>query len=396
MEKRAIVLLVEDDRTLLSILERTLREGTPYQVLTARDGAEALTIAEEHIPDVILSDYYMPGMDGFGLCKEVKNHRVLRETMFMLLTSATEIDIKVKGFESGADDYLTKPFLTEELLARIKALLRLKNLQDELKVGKSELARLNSELEESFTGVVKILMDLIELKVPHASIRGQRGVEISRWIGQRLECSADELRQLENAARLHEIGKIRLSEETLRKKESELTQTERAALAQFPVYGELILKTVPKLKEVSLILRHQMENYDGTGFPDKLLKDEIPAFSHIVRTVNFLEHAFTQGITTADGLIDELHKERGMQLDPRIAQLAEEYIRVIDDPSWLDNKRQVSVYELAEGMVIATDLCTGNGVKLLSKNTKISASIIERILSHHQVDPIVNLVYVYL
>ncbi|MBI3787304.1 MAG: response regulator [Ignavibacteriales bacterium] len=385
MENRATLLLVDDDTALLSILAKTIEGAGPYEVLTASDGAEALAIAEEHIPSIIVSDYYMPLMDGFELCGAIKKHPVLRDTMFMLLTSASEIDIKVKGFSSGADDYITKPFLSEELLSRIEALMRLKNLQDELKEDKLELARLNKELEESFMGVVGVLTDLMELKIPNASLRSRRAAEIAQWVGKRLECNEKEIQQLEVTARLHEIGKIRLSEESLRKKVSDLTPAEHDALNQFPVYGELIIKTVPNFKEEAKIIRHQMENYD-----------QIPIFSRIIRAINTLDQSVARGITTNAGLIEELRKARGAQLDPRVAQLVEEYVRVVDNPTWLEDKRQITIYELAEGMVIATDLCTGNGVKLLSKDTKITASIIERIIGHHQVDPIVNLIYVYL
>lgn len=396
MEQRATLLLVDDDTALLSILAKTIEETGDYEVLTASDGAAALAIAEEHLPDIIVSDYYMPVMNGFEFCAAVKKHPVLRDTMFMLLTSASEIDIKIEGFSSGADDYLTKPFLAAELISRIQALMRIKHLHDELKEDKLQLARLNQQMEESFMGMVGVLTDLIELKVPNASMRGKRAAEIAQWIGKRLECNEKEIKLLEITARLHEIGKIRLSDESLRKKEQELTPAEHDALSRFPIYGELVIKNVPNFKEEAKIIRHQMENYDGTGSPDKLTKDEIPVFSRVIRAINILEQSVARGVTTNEGLIEELRKARGTLLDPRVAQLAEEYVRVVDNPSWLENKRQISIYELTEGMVIATDLCTGNGVKLLSKETKISSSIVDRIIAHHQVDPIVNLIYVYM
>jgi response regulator RpfG family c-di-GMP phosphodiesterase len=337
----------------------------------------------------------MPGMDGFELCKAVKSHPVLRETMFMMLTSATEIDLKVKGFDSGADDYLTKPFLIEELFARIKALFRHKELQEELKAGKHELARLNAELEASFVGVVKILMDVIELKVPNAMARAERAAALAQWVGRRLACSPDELRQLEIAAWLHEIGKIRVADSVLQKTLEEQTAVERETLLQFPIYSERILQTVPSLREVARLLRHQMENYDGTGFPDRLMKEEIPLCSQIIRAINFLEWKIFKGVTQTAALIAEVRKAKGLQLDPRIALLVEEYLTTVETPSWLENKRAVTVYELTDGMVIATDLFTGNGVKLLSKDMKVTSPLIERIIAHHQVDPIVNLIYVY-
>ncbi|MBE9507353.1 MAG: response regulator transcription factor, partial [Chloroflexi bacterium] len=115
------VLIVDDDRKLLKMLHRTLTyEG--FRVVTATDGREALAQVEAHQPDIIVLDWLMPGLNGL----EVTNH--LRaahdETMILMLTARDGIEDRVEGLESGADDYLVKPFAPAELLARIHALLR--------------------------------------------------------------------------------------------------------------------------------------------------------------------------------------------------------------------------------------------------------------------------------
>jgi DNA-binding response OmpR family regulator len=114
------VLVVEDDLTLLETLEYNLAaEG--YEIITAADGLTALEIAREEQPDLIVLDLMLPGLDGFEVC------RILRQEMnvpiLMLTARADEVD-RVVGLEMGADDYLTKPFSMRELLARVKALLR--------------------------------------------------------------------------------------------------------------------------------------------------------------------------------------------------------------------------------------------------------------------------------
>lgn len=116
----ATILVVEDEAALRETLEYTLqREG--YTVLTAADGREALHKARTERPDLIILDILLPGIDGFEVC------RLLRQEMsvpiLMLTARADEID-KVVGLEMGADDYVTKPFSMRELMARVKALLR--------------------------------------------------------------------------------------------------------------------------------------------------------------------------------------------------------------------------------------------------------------------------------
>ena len=114
------ILVVEDERTLLETLEYNLvRQG--YQVLTAADGRTALDIARRERPDLIILDIMLPVLDGFEIC------RILRQEMavpILMLTARTEEVDRVVGLELGADDYVPKPFGMRELLARVKALLR--------------------------------------------------------------------------------------------------------------------------------------------------------------------------------------------------------------------------------------------------------------------------------
>jgi hypothetical protein len=149
------------------------------------------------------------------------------------------------------------------------------------------------------------------------------------------------------------------------------------------------------LKEVAHLVRHQLENYDGTGYPDKLLHHQIPLGSRILRVVNYVErHPVSKSLSREDQ-IEKVQRARGTILDPHVVQLAEEYFQVVEDPFWLPGKRQVSILELQAGMVLAHDLTTGTGVKLLSREAVVTIGQIERILAHHQVDPIVNSVYIH-
>jgi two-component system response regulator MprA len=124
----ARVLVVDDDRKLLKMLSRTLQyEG--FDVATAADGQEALQQVEARQPDVIVLDWLMPGLDGIGVIDRLRAAR--DDTMILMLTARDAIENRVEGLESGADDYLVKPFAPVELLARIRALLRRSAAADE-------------------------------------------------------------------------------------------------------------------------------------------------------------------------------------------------------------------------------------------------------------------------
>ncbi|MFD0417789.1 response regulator transcription factor [Streptomyces sp. NPDC127108] len=121
VESHRTVLVVEDDPGVRSTLEQLLRfEG--YHVLVAADGFGALSVLEERRPDLAMVDVVMPGLDGLELCRMLRRRG--ERLPVLVLTARHQIGDRVAGLDAGADDYLAKPFATEELLARIRALLR--------------------------------------------------------------------------------------------------------------------------------------------------------------------------------------------------------------------------------------------------------------------------------
>jgi response regulator RpfG family c-di-GMP phosphodiesterase len=395
MSEQTRVLIVDDDAAQRQILMAVLRTESSYDVLLAEDGAAGLRVAIEKHPTIIISDIYMPVMDGVELCRKIKSDPKLRETMFILLTGSSDVSDKVRSFDSGADDYVTRPVHADELLSRVRASLRIRAMHDEMVEDRKALAELNHILEESYGGVLQLMIHLIGLRIPNASARAERAEQMALWIGAKLEMNGAAMQVLGTAARLHEIGKISFPDGLLRKEASELSGDERNELGSFPNLGQLILGGIPKLKDASTLIRHQLENYDGTGYPDRLMNLQIPLGSRILRLVNVVEQLpVAKGFTRQDQM-EAVRKAKGTVLDPRIVQLAEEYLQVVENPTWMEGKRQVNILELQAGMVLAHDLVTGTGTKLLPKDSVVGITHIEKILAHHHFDPIVNSIYVY-
>jgi len=115
------VLVVDDDAPVLRMLERTLA-AAGYEVATAADGGSALAAVERSVPDVVVLDVAMPGVDGLSVCRRLRARGLA--VPILLLTARDAVADRVAGLDAGADDYLVKPFATDELLARVRALLR--------------------------------------------------------------------------------------------------------------------------------------------------------------------------------------------------------------------------------------------------------------------------------
>ncbi len=167
------VLIVDDDQKLLKMLRRTLvYEG--FDVVTASDGREALAQVQAHRPNVIVLDWLMPGLDGIQVTERLRAAH--DETMILMLTARDAIEDRVEGLESGADDYLVKPFAPAELLARVHALLRrAKAISKDTTLSYSDLS-LDPSTRETRRGERQFTLTPTEFDLLHYLIRHPRQV----------------------------------------------------------------------------------------------------------------------------------------------------------------------------------------------------------------------------
>lgn len=158
----ASILVVDDEENIVEILRSNLeREG--YSVIAAYDGIEAVELALQESPDLILLDCMLPGMDGFDVCRRIR--RELSAPILMLTAKSEEID-KVLGLELGADDYITKPFSMREVLARVKAQLR--------RIDLTEKQILNDQEEEERSHLIEVGDLAIDTEAYEVSLNGKQ------------------------------------------------------------------------------------------------------------------------------------------------------------------------------------------------------------------------------
>ena len=131
MEKKQTILIVDDSPTIRSILQMILK-GNGFTIKTASNGSEALMEAEKSPPDLLLLDIEMPGIDGFETCRRFRSSKTLSKIPILFLSSFDDVGKKVKAFQAGGVDYISKPVQKEELVARVETHLELKRLQEEL------------------------------------------------------------------------------------------------------------------------------------------------------------------------------------------------------------------------------------------------------------------------
>ena len=133
------ILAVDDNRQNLTLLRKALATAN-YEVITAMDGPTALALIESASPDLVLLDVMMPDMSGYEVCKRIRANEKTRLLPVVMLTALSDVADRIRGIEAGADDFLSKPFHREELLTRVRSLLRIKTLHDDIEA-KNRLLR---------------------------------------------------------------------------------------------------------------------------------------------------------------------------------------------------------------------------------------------------------------
>jgi two-component system cell cycle response regulator len=153
------ILVADDEPVNRALIQRRLeREG--YRVLTANDGSEAVERAREALPDLVILDVMMPGMDGMDACRLIKADGRTHDIPVIFLSARDETEMKVNGLSLGADDYISKPFEAEELIARVHVAIRLKRERDQLRTNAEE-ASMRAELaqEQAMTDALTGLLN---------------------------------------------------------------------------------------------------------------------------------------------------------------------------------------------------------------------------------------------
>jgi putative two-component system response regulator len=263
------ILVVDDVPSNLELMEAVFsREG--FKVYTALGATAAIDMFTQHPVDLAVLDVMMPGIDGFELCSRLKDISGRRFFPVILLTALTDKKSKLRGIESGADDFISKPFDTAELIMKIKSLLKVKSLNDEL---------------DHSENIIMTLAVAMEARDPYTKGHSSRVSKLSADFVLYLALPEKDRQEMKKAGILHDIGKICLSESLLRKP-GPLTKEEVEMIKTHTILGEDLCRPLVSMKNILPAIRHHHERWDGMGFPDGLAGDDIPLMARILSIVD--------------------------------------------------------------------------------------------------------------
>ncbi|QKJ66733.1 response regulator [Deefgea piscis] len=355
---RQTILLVDDTPNNLTVLNAILKDT--YKVRIANNGEQALRLAERlPIPDLILLDVMMPGMDGFEVCRRLKNNVLTADIPVIFLTAKTQEVDEINGFNVGAADYLHKPLSPAIVLIRVRNILLMQDLKNSIQehnlLLEDRVAQRTQELYKMQDAIIMAMGVMAELRDEETGLHLKRTQEYVRLLANAVmnhprfigELDSISIEWMAKSAPLHDIGKVGIPDAILHKP-ARLTPEEFSIMKNHPTYGRnIILEVERMLGGESLFLRYareiaygHQEKWDGSGYPLGAKGEEIPVSARLMALADVYDALRSRRVYkppfSHEMAMNIIIEGRGKHFDPdlvdafqtladRFAQIAEEY-----------------------------------------------------------------------
>jgi response regulator RpfG family c-di-GMP phosphodiesterase len=289
---------VDDQPANLKLLEDMLKVSG-YKIRSFPRGRLALAAAVQSPPDLFLLDINMPEMNGYEVCERLKSDPALSAAPVIFLSALTANEDKIKAFQTGGADYISKPFQLEEVQARIRTHLRLHELQQALRRQNDQLEELVNQrtkqlqvavrrIKSMYDQTLRTLGGALDLRDNETAGHSQRVTRYSIEIGQAMDCDEEELGELALGASLHDIGKIGIPDAILLKPGKLNPEETEIMRRHVTISYDLVSQHLFLSHAAQIVLTHH-ESYDGSGYPQGLVGNEIPLGARIFAVADTLD-----------------------------------------------------------------------------------------------------------
>ena len=326
------ILVVDDEEAIREVVS-TLLEAQGYVCTVRQNGRLALEAFREGAFDLVLSDIVMPEMDGLKLLAELR--RDDPDVPVIMVTAMHDISIALEAIRAGAYDYILKPFERDQLHMSVRRALDHRQLVLENRTYQSDLEHLVAErtqqlsialqdLEQSYDYTLEALGGALDAKDAETEGHCQRVTAFTITIAQKMGVDKGLLRQIARGAFLHDIGKMGVPDQILRKP-GPLTNEEREIMRKHCEIGYAVLQRIPFLKEAAEIVLSHQECFDGSGYPRGLKGEQIPLGARIFAVADTLDAMISdrpyRKALPISAAREEIERFSGRQFDPQVVEV---------------------------------------------------------------------------
>ena len=409
--KPTTLLFIDDEANVLTALQR-LFLPFDYNILTAESGADALALMEKETVDLVICDMRMPVMTGDEVLEQIRNR--WPDVVRILLTGYSDLKSTIAAINHGEIyRYIGKPWNADDVVLVVRNALGHKQLLDDKKRLEALTLRQNDELKELNAGLEdKVQQRTEELRVAHEQLKkdyfttlqifsnlmelrkgtmaghSRRVAQLCRNIAHKMRLPENEIKTIESAALLHNIGKIGLPDRLLEKPYMELSYAERVEFDKHPQRAAAALMALDPLSEASALIRCHRDLYDGVGNTSGLRGEKLPLGARILLVASDFD-ALQQGLISNDKLspeqaLDMIVSGRNKRYDPVVVDVFRELMSDAASYGRVETEFQATSPQLHEGMLLKQDVMTNGGMLLLMKGTLLNADHIREIREYEQ------------
>ena len=417
------VLCVDDEENILKSIRRLLADED-IEVLTATSGEQGLEILRSATDiGVIVSDQRMPGICGAEFLQQARE--IVPDVPRIMLTGYADITATIDAINKGGSyRYISKPWNDEELIRTIQdalghyriilenrqlsALVQQQNeeLQEwntnlksrvleqtsAIRLKINELHEVNDKLKKNYEGSLLAFSSLMELRDRETQNHCRNVAEVSVLVAEKCGCTREEIEVVRVSALLHDIGKIGISDSLLHGEIETFLPSEMKEYRHHPVRGQAAIDTIEDLRPGGILIRHHHENFDGSGFPDRLAGKDIPLGARILALADAVDRLFfkARGDNGIEMTLKAISPQLGTRFDPALFPHFEAAVQArYRNLSKMDGMVEMELYpgELRRGMLVTRDVRSGTGLLLLAAGERLDEWNIKALQRYYRLDP---------
>jgi putative two-component system response regulator len=323
-------ILIVDDDSISRMTVGALLTSEPYELYFASNGFDGIATATTLRPDLILLDVMMPHMDGFEVCKRIRALPDIAEVPILLITSLDDQSSRIAGLQAGADDFITKPYNSVELFARLQTILRL-NRYRRIVEQQQDVENLHNELLIAYDKTIEGWSHALDLRDNEIEGHTNRVTEIALRFARKIGFGEEELAHVRRGGLLHDVGKLGIPDAILHKPDK-LTDEEWRIMRMHPVYAHRWLSPIEFLRPALDIPYCHHEKWNGTGYPRGLKEEEIPIVARLFAFADVWDalcsdRPYRKALPKADAL-GYIRTQAGFHFDPELAKTFIELVQM--------------------------------------------------------------------
>ncbi len=395
MNNDIVIFIVDNEQNNRITFGKLIEKLFPnMKYVLIEDAYKALhSLKNETRKIILLANMNLQVINGFQLMAKVREEEKIKDSYIILVNQGSDNEVNIKAIKMGADDVIFKPFSFDQLITKLRSAVRYVSMLGKIEEANNKINSLEDELYKEVYKMKDNLLDLYLARDPAAGPKIQRITDASVWIANKIGTFSEaEVKIIENAANLCFIGKLKMPETMLGIPVMKNGIVTNATVEKIPGDAKAIVSRLKGFEDVAYNLYHLFENFDGSGFPEKIKAWQIPIGSRIIRVAWDYEEIIDTFRGVESKAMEEIYHESKRLYDFKIVSLYDQYLANL--PINQTREKAVEFKELVESMVLSRNIVTESGLKLMSAGLTLKVENIEKIREIRKSDAIIGDIYV--